>query len=183
MAPADMERPEGVNDSKKLSKVARERVHERLRGLDNVSRAVAYRHASYIDEHGVRASLRACYEEAIGKLLGFGYPVVAIRIDGQPFVLEVGGHTPEFIVKGDIHDWYIGAASIVAKTVRDGIMAKWDTEEAYRGYGWAKNSGYGTKAHTDAIRQLGLSDQHRKSYCRKLETPDTCEGVLDLFHP
>jgi ribonuclease HII len=108
---------------------------------------------------------------------------VQVRIDGLPFTLDSGGRPVEFIVKGDLHDWYIGAGSIVAKTVRDGVMAKWATLDAYRGYGWDQNSGYGTKAHANAIRQLGLSDQHRKKFCRRYETPDTTAGILDLFKP
>ena len=181
MAPFDMERPEGVTDSKKMTEAARQRVHERLRGLDNVHRAVAYRHASFIDEHGVGPALAASFEEAIGKLLDLGHEVVGVRIDGEDKGFDTRGVPTEYILKGDLHDWYIGAASIVAKTVRDGIMGRWDTEDAYRGYGWAQNKGYGTKAHTNAIRQLGLSEQHRKSYCRRCETPDTCEGVLEMF--
>ncbi len=181
MAPADMERPEGVTDSKKMTEAARQRVHERLRGLEGVHRVVAYRHAAFIDEHGVGPALRACFQEAIHKLLDMGLPVEEVRVDGEEKPLDTRGVPLKFIIKGDLHDWYIGAASIVAKTVRDGIMDRWDTEDAYKGYGWAQNKGYGTKAHTNAIRQLGLSDQHRKGYCRRFETPDTCGGVLEMF--
>jgi len=66
------------------------------------------------------------------------------------------------IVKGDSRSFSIAAASIVAKVTRDAIMM--DLDKAHPGYGWARNAGYGVPAHLDAIRQLGPTQHHRRSF-------------------
>src|ERR1035437_6578673 len=68
----------------------------------------------------------------------------------------------QFIIKGDSKVISIAAASIVAKVFRDNLMT--DLEETYKGYDFCKNKGYGTKFHREAIKKLGLSDIHRKSF-------------------
>jgi ribonuclease HII len=66
------------------------------------------------------------------------------------------------IPKGDSRSLSIAAASIIAKTVRDRWMTRW--EGRYPGYGFASHKGYGTRAHRAAVAELGLSDLHRVSY-------------------
>jgi ribonuclease HII len=66
------------------------------------------------------------------------------------------------IVKGDLLVPAIGAASIIAKTVRDGVMAGLDA--ACPGYGWARNQGYGTAEHARALAEQGVSVHHRRSF-------------------
>ena len=66
------------------------------------------------------------------------------------------------IIKGDERSLSIAAASIVAKTTRDQVMCK--LAEAYPGYGWSSNMGYGTKSHQIGIEKLGITPQHRKSF-------------------
>jgi ribonuclease HII len=65
-------------------------------------------------------------------------------------------------VKGDAKVPQIAAASIVAKTLRDGLMAKLGTR--YPAYAWERNAGYGTKHHLTAIGAHGTTAHHRKSY-------------------
>ncbi|WP_343487870.1 ribonuclease HII [Allomuricauda sp. d1] len=66
------------------------------------------------------------------------------------------------IVKGDSKYLSIAAASILAKTYRDGLMAKLHQE--YPMYNWIRNKGYPTKEHREAIKKYGLSPHHRKSF-------------------
>jgi ribonuclease HII len=79
--------------------------------------------------------------------------------EGIPFVSVVGGDN-KYIS--------IAAASILAKTERDSVMKDLDIE--IPGYGWNSNKGYGTKAHIDAIKTLGPSEQHRMSFISHLLT-------------
>ena len=67
------------------------------------------------------------------------------------------------VVKGDAKCASISAASIVAKVERDAYMVS--ISEQYSNYNFAKNKGYGTKEHIDAIKKFGLTDVHRKSFC------------------
>ena len=83
-------------------------------------------------------------------------------------VLVDGNWAPELpcavrcIVGGDASEAVIGAASIVAKVVRDRCMARLDAR--YPGYGWAENAGYGTPAHRAALQALGVTAHHRAGF-------------------
>ena len=69
------------------------------------------------------------------------------------------------IVKGDALSISIASASIIAKVTRDRMMKEYD--KMFPCYGFEKHKGYGTKAHTDAIKENGLCMIHRKSFCTK----------------
>jgi ribonuclease HII len=71
-------------------------------------------------------------------------------------------HPQTALVKGDARSYSIAAASIVAKVTRDRQMVRLDAE--YPGYGFAEHKGYGTKAHLDALRRLGPTPFHRRSF-------------------
>ena len=68
------------------------------------------------------------------------------------------------IVKGDAKSVSIAAASILAKVTRDHLMAEYD--KLYPGYGFAKHKGYGTAAHIAALRELGPSPIHRRTFIK-----------------
>ena len=68
----------------------------------------------------------------------------------------------EAIVKGDGRSLSIAAASIIAKVTRDRIMAK--LAIAHPGYGWEANAGYGVPAHAAALKHLGVTPHHRRSF-------------------
>ena len=78
--------------------------------------------------------------------------------DGLPF----DGVESDYIIKGDSKLECIAAASIIAKVTRDRYMREIDKE--YPDYGFAKHKGYGTKAHMEAIREVGLCPIHRKTF-------------------
>ncbi|MDR0888496.1 MAG: ribonuclease HII, partial [Coriobacteriales bacterium] len=84
-----------------------------------------------------------------------------VLIDGNPVHIH---ERERCIVKGDGKVACIAAASIVAKVTRDAIMVKADAE--YPGYGFSGNKGYASAAHIAAIRELGLTDFHRHTFCR-----------------
>lgn len=84
-----------------------------------------------------------------------------LLIDGNRFVpYPMIPHT--CIVKGDAQYLSIAAASVLAKTYRDDLMAQLGRE--FPAYGWAQNAGYPTPAHREAIRQFGPTGHHRMSF-------------------
>ena len=70
----------------------------------------------------------------------------------------------ETIIKGDVKEFVISAAAIMAKVSRDRLMKKLGTR--FPKYGFEIHKGYGTVAHRKAVRDFGLSDEHRKTFCR-----------------
>ena len=89
-------------------------------------------------------------------------------------VLVDGNRAPEFcvpgraIIAGDASEKCIGAASILAKTARDAYMAELDSK--YPDYGFARHKGYGTAGHLAALRRLGPTPEHRRSFAPVHET-------------
>jgi ribonuclease HII len=71
-------------------------------------------------------------------------------------------YLPAQVVKGDAISQSIAAASIVAKVRRDQLMLS--LAQQYPGYGWEKNQGYPTKAHREALQNLGVTPHHRRSF-------------------
>lgn len=84
-----------------------------------------------------------------------------IIVDGNKF-RDYKQIPHETIVKGDAKYLSIAAASILAKTYRDEYMQKIHKE--FPVYNWAKNKGYPTKEHRNAIREFGATDHHRKTF-------------------
>ncbi len=92
---------------------------------------------------------------------GLGLPVDHALIDGNliPKGLPCAASA---LVRGDGRSVSIAAASIVAKVARDRIMV--DLAQQHPGYGWEMNAGYPTKAHREALQNLGLTPHHRRSF-------------------
>ena len=145
-----------INDSKKLSEKKREELYEVI-----LSRAVDAQVGivgpERIDEINI---LQATYEAmrlAVGRL--------AVR---PQLLLNDAVTIPEVtipqvpIIKGDAKSISIGAASIVAKVTRDRMMVEYESQ--YPGYGFASNKGYGSAAHIEALRKLGPTPIHRRSF-------------------
>ena len=149
--------PEGINDSKKLTRRQRERL-----AVEIERRAVAFSIARIehfeIDQINIhRASLLAM-ERAIK---GLRPPPDYVLIDGRHKVPHL--ECPQLtIVKGDCLSVSVGAASIVAKVARDRWMKEYDEE--YPGYSFASHVGYNTRTHQQAICKLGPSAIHRLSF-------------------
>ena len=148
--------PDGVTDSKMLTPERREVLAERIRD-EAVSWALGRATVAEIDELNI---LQA-------SLLAMRRAVEALPI--QPsLVLVDGNRLPKWpyearaIVKGDLTDPSIGAASILAKVQRDGEMMV--LNQLYPGYGFDRHKGYPTKVHLAALEQLGACPAHRKSF-------------------
>ena len=148
--------PAGLTDSKALSPGQRERLAETIRS-EAVSWSLGRATVAEIDDLNI---LQA-------SLLAMRRAVEALSV--QPsLVLVDGNRLPRWsyearaIVKGDLIEPAISAASIVAKVTRDSEMVSLD--EQYPGYGFAAHKGYPTKAHLAALASLGVSPIHRRSF-------------------
>lgn len=86
-----------------------------------------------------------------------------IIVDGNKKIPDVLIPQKE-IIKGDLKSLSIGAASILAKVTRDKMMENYS--KTYPLYNWKKNKGYSSKEHIDAIKKYGLTDLHRKTFCK-----------------
>ena len=84
-----------------------------------------------------------------------------VLIDGNK-VPKIKNYNLKSIVKGDKKIPSISAASIVAKVTRDKMITS--LGKKFKGYYWHQNSGYGTKQHLNAIKNLGITSQHRKTF-------------------
>ena len=150
---------EGVNDSKKLSEKKRESLFETIK-----ERAVAWSvgivDEETIDNINILEATRLAMKKAVEGLKQ--KPEYAL-VDAEKKVPIDVPYSP--IIKGDALSESIAAASIIAKVTRDHMIIELDKE--YPEYGFAKNKGYGTKEHTEAIKKYGLSKAHRKSFCKK----------------
>jgi len=148
--------PDGLNDSKKLSIRRRERLFAEI--LETAVVGVAHASVDEIDELNILRASHLAMERACSQLSIS--PSMAL-IDGN--LIPKGLRIPSVaIVRGDARSQSIAAASIVAKVTRDKIMV--DLEQQYPGYDWAKNAGYPTKAHLEALRNIGVTPHHRRSF-------------------
>ena len=145
----------GLDDSKKLTAERRSVLAERVRERA-LAWAVAEVDAQRIDAWNIyQASLQAM-KEALSRLsISPDYLLIdALRLD---VLIE-----QKPLIKGDARSVSIAAASILAKVARDARMLEWDA--VYPHYGLARNKGYGTPDHLEALRQHGPSPLHRYSF-------------------
>ena len=147
---------EGINDSKKLSAKKRDYLSEKIKEV-----ALAYHIASidaeYIDKINILKASQLAMAKAVANLK---MPCDMILIDGnQNIPIEIPQQT---IIEGDSKSISIAAASIVAKVYRDNLMIEY--AKIYPGYGFESHKGYGTKAHYESIKKLGLTPIHRRSF-------------------
>ncbi len=154
--PQDYENPL-LNDSKKLTEKQRYALREVVI-RDAVAWAVGVVTPEEIDSINILNASFLAMHRALDQL---AVRPQAIIVDGNRFK-PYCGLPYSTIVKGDGKYLSIAAASILAKTFRDDYMNNLAKEYPY--YGWAKNKGYPTREHREAIRQHGISPYHRKSY-------------------
>ena len=148
--------PSGLNDSKLLSKSQRFALSAVLFEVADVSIA----HAT-VDEIDTLNILRASHLAMIRAIRGLRTAPDFALIDGN--LLPNGLPCPaQAIIKGDMRSLSIAAASIVAKVARDAIMV--DLAQQHPGYGWETNAGYPTSAHREALKNLGITPYHRRSF-------------------
>jgi ribonuclease HII len=165
----------GVRDSKTLSALQRERLAPMIRRRA-VAIGVGAASVREIDTINIYHATHLAMRRAIGRLGGHDHVLVdGNRIAG--FEAAVGPYTA--IVDGDARCYSIACASVVAKVVRDRMMGL--LAARYPGYGWERNQGYATREHRDAIRRLGLTPFHRRSFLALQRTLAGDQISLDLF--
>ena len=155
-----------ADDSKKLSEKRREAIFDDIKEK-SLGWGVGFADNCLIDEINILQATFYAMREAVKN---------ACEMAGlKPEIAMIDHvHIPDFdsnikqlsITHGDALSVTIGAASILAKVTRDRYMV--EMAEKYPGYGFEKHKGYGTKAHYEAIRNLGISDIHRKSFLKKV---------------
>jgi ribonuclease HII len=162
----DPKRPiRGIDDSKALSEPEREALAKKIRERA-LAWSVAWADAEEIDTLNI---LQATFLAMRRALCGLRIAPARVQIDGNraPSMLGLGhgldhGCRLDTIVQGDARVKSIGAASILAKTVRDAMMVELDL--LYPGYGFAAHKGYAVPAHYRALEKLGPCAIHRMSF-------------------
>lgn len=146
--------PAGLRDSKQLNAARREALAIEIFAVAEVS--VAHASVAEIDLMNIlQASLLAM--ERAAAALGAAFHL----IDGTMIPVALRGRA-ESLIKGDAICLSIAAASIVAKVTRDRMMV--DLAQQHPGYGWDRNAGYPTPEHLDALKNLGATPWHRRSF-------------------
>lgn len=146
----------GLDDSKRLTRLQREALAERIRERASAW-AIGRAEPHEIDRFNI---LRATYLAMRRAVVALAKPPDLILVDALT-IPELAA-PQRAIVKGDALSVSIAAASIVAKVARDALMRDWD--DRYPGYGLARNMGYASNDHREALRKLGPSEIHRRSF-------------------
>jgi ribonuclease HII len=149
-------RVEGATDSKALSRPVREALAPEIRRRA-ASVGLGAASVREIDRLNILVATRLAMRRALAALPA---PPDHVVVDGLP-VKELGW-SHDAVVGGDALVHSIACASIVAKVARDDLMVR--LARRYPGYGWETNAGYGSRAHRDAIRELGATPHHRLSF-------------------
>jgi len=146
----------GLRDSKLLSAAARERLAALVR-VRALAVAVGAASVREIDRFNIRRAAVLAMRRALARLTV--RPDVVL-VDGLP--CPELGCPHQAIVDGDARCHSIAAASVIAKTVRDHLMALLGGR--HPAYAWASNKGYGTPDHLAALATLGFTPHHRRSF-------------------
>ena len=168
--------PRGIDDSKKLTLEERESIFARLEKQAVIGIGMcSVEEIEHLNIYWARMTAMTRAVEALASAIG----------TEPAWVLVDGSSCPRWqrpskaIVAGDARCRSIAAASIAAKVTRDRIMA--DHARSYPGYGWDHNRGYPTPEHIRAIRELGLTPLHRRTFAKVREHVErTVELPLNL---
>lgn len=146
----------GLADSKALTAHQRQALYKEI-----IQQAVCYSVAratvEEIDRYNILQSTMMAMRRAVTNL---SVRPDYVAVDGNR--LPQWEYAGEAVVKGDGRVEAISAASIIAKVVRDAEMVNFDNQ--YPGYGFSKNKGYGTAQHLEALKRLGATPIHRRTF-------------------
>lgn len=148
--------PVGVTDSKALTAKRRECLADVIR-KEAISWALGRATVAEIDELNILEASLLAMRRAVE---GLSVTPTLVLVDGNR--LPRWSFESRAIVKGDLREPAIGAASILAKVQRDGEMQA--LHDQYPGYGFDQHKGYPTKAHLAALERLGVTPIHRRSF-------------------
>lgn len=149
-----------INDSKKLSDKKRRELVSFIKEI-SVDFSIGEATNVEIDNYGIIEANRLAILRGVNKLKNkpdyflFDYNTCEVDSFNIPY---------EKIVKGDSKVFSIACSSIVAKVYRDDLMTEFSKK--YDKYGFENHAGYGTEKHINAIKEFGLSEIHRKSFCK-----------------
>ena len=147
----------GVRDSKQMTPLERETLAPCIQETA-VTWCVAFASAEEIDTIGiVRATRLAALRAVHGLSFSPEYLLTDFRLELPQLDISQTA-----LVKGDALCLSIAAASVLAKTARDELMRDLDLQ--YQGYGLGKHKGYGTQSHRSAMKRMGMSPIHRKTF-------------------
>jgi ribonuclease HII len=147
---------DGINDSKKLSEAKREKLYCEITASAFFKVSVIPQEV--IDEINILRATKRAMAECIENMPEKPELVLIDAVDVKVSV------PIKSIIKGDAQSYNIAAASIIAKVTRDRLMRDYDN--LYPQYGFAKNKGYGTKEHIEALKKCGPCPLHRKSFIK-----------------
>lgn len=147
--------PAGIDDSKALTGPKRAALHDAILGCARVGIGIAT--VEEIDQLNILWATMLAMTRAVAAL---DLPPAYVLVDGNR--CPDWPHASEAVIGGDARCLSIAAASIIAKHRRDTIMAELDA--LHPGYGWASNKGYAAKVHQEALRTLGPTPHHRRSF-------------------
>ena len=149
-----------LNDSKKLTAKKRDSIYDVIK--NSTLNEIVCVEVDEIEKINIlNASLKAMNLACSAIIHN---PDVMVLVDGNKLIKNFN-YSQQFVIKGDSKSASIAAASILAKVTRDRYMEK--LHEECPMYNWAKNAGYLTKEHLDAIDKHGLCKYHRPSFLRK----------------
>lgn len=150
-----------LDDSKKLTIARREKAYAALVAEPSVCAAVSAASVQEIDRLNIGQACHLAMQRAMSRL--------AVKLGQWPAMALIDGNRApalpcrvETVVKGDSKSLSIAAASILAKVVRDRLMARLATR--HTAYGWERNAGYGTALHLAGLHEDGVTLHHRRSF-------------------
>ena len=151
---------EYVNDSKKVTEKRREMLYDRIMETC-IEAQTAWIWPEEIDQINILEATKKAFAQAFAKMKT---PITDVMIDALTgLAIPAKQHS---LIHGDALCYSIASASIVAKVERDRYMIEQD--KLYPEYGFAKNKGYGTKEHMNAVLQYGMTPIHRRSFLKNL---------------
>lgn len=149
-----------LNDSKKLTAKKRESIFDLIK--NNTRNQIICVEVEEIEKINILNSSLKAMNIACSSIIQT--PKTLVLVDGNKLIKNFG-YEQQFVIKGDSKSASIAAASILAKVSRDRYMQQ--LHEEFPMYNWAKNAGYLTKEHLDAIDKYGLCKYHRPSFLKK----------------
>lgn len=160
--------PEGLRDSKAVTENRRPALADAIRSA-GVEHALGVATAREVDTEGITVALGRAVTRGLLELASQGVPVGSsvLLLDGTvDFVTRALPHPLAVVTraKADRDCVSVAAASVVAKVFRDDYMVNLASQ--YPGYGFERNKGYGSAGHIQAIKELGLTPEHRASWIR-----------------
>lgn len=147
--------PQGLDDSKKLTRTMREHLFQEISETAQIS--IGHATVEEIDRLNILYASHLAMERAVSGLGG----VCHVLVDGNT-VPKALGCPATALIRGDSRSLSIAAASVIAKVTRDRMMV--ELAQQYPAYGWERNAGYPTREHREALQKFGITPHHRLSF-------------------